>query len=97
VWTPPLASGCLPGVTRALLLDEIRMPGLSAREKTLFPADLERADQVFISSTTRDFLPASFIEGLGVRSEGTVLDQVAKAFAEYRENYVARAAVAAPK
>jgi branched-chain amino acid aminotransferase len=97
VWTPPLASGCLPGVTRALLLDEIRLPGLSAREKTLFPADLERADQVFISSTTRDFLPASFIEGISVRSEGTVLDQVAKAFAEYRENYVARAAVAAPK
>src|SRR5438105_11833133 len=27
VWTPPLSSGCLPGVTRHILLHEIRVPG----------------------------------------------------------------------
>jgi branched-chain amino acid aminotransferase len=98
IWTPPLASGCLPGVTRALLLDEIRMPDITTREKTLFPADLESADQVFVTSTTRDFLPVAFIEGLNVRNEGNLLDQLGKAFADYREKYVARAGrVAVPK
>jgi branched-chain amino acid aminotransferase len=98
IWTPPLASGCLPGVTRALLLDEIRLPDISAREKTLFPSDLESADQVFVTSTTRDFLPVSHIEGLKIRNEGSVLDLLGKAFAEYRAEYVAGAArVTVPK
>lgn len=98
VWTPPLASGCLPGVTRALLLDEIRLPNISFGEKTLFPADLEGADQVFVTSTTRDFLPVTEIEGMTIRNEGSVLDELGKAFREYRADYVARAArVAASK
>ncbi len=37
IWTPPLNSGCLPGVTRALLLEEIHLRDISVREKTLFP------------------------------------------------------------
>jgi branched-chain amino acid aminotransferase len=90
VWTPPLNSGCLPGVTRAVLLEEIRLPGVSAFEKTLLPKDLEEADQVFISSSTRDFLPVSYIEGLNVRSEGSVLDELVKAFGNYRKDYIKR-------
>jgi branched-chain amino acid aminotransferase len=90
VWTPPLDSGCLPGVTRAVLLEEIRLPGVSAFEKTLRPEDLEKADQVFISSSTRDFLPVSYIEGLNVRSDGAVLDELVKAFGDYRKDYVKR-------
>jgi branched-chain amino acid aminotransferase len=98
IWTPPLASGCLPGVTRALLLDEIRLPHIAVLEKTLFPADLESADQVFVTSTTRDFLPASHVEGLKIRNEGSVLDQIGKAFAQYRAEYVSRTpGVAVPK
>jgi branched-chain amino acid aminotransferase len=90
VWTPPLNSGCLPGVTRAVLLEEIRLPGVSAFEKTLLPKDLEEADQVFISSSTRDFLPVSYIEGLNVRSDGNVLDELVKAFGDYRQDYIKR-------
>src|SRR6202030_4277112 len=47
VYTPPLSSGCLPGVTRALLLEEIRLPGLAIAEKILFKEDLEAADEIF--------------------------------------------------
>lgn len=64
VWTPPLSSGCLPGVTRALLLEEIRVPGVHVGEKTLLPADLERASEIFITSSTREMLPVVSIEGL---------------------------------
>ncbi|HYL39045.1 MAG TPA: aminotransferase class IV [Bryobacteraceae bacterium] len=92
VWTPPLGSGCLPGVTRAVLLEEIRLPGIHVFEKTLFPKDLEGADQVFVTSSTRDFLPVSHIEGFTLRSQGSILEQLSKAFTEYRRAYVARAA-----
>src|SRR5581483_8417571 len=62
--TPPLrSSGCLAGVTRALLLEEIRSPAYSAVERDLFPADLEASEQVFITSTTRDLLPVLEIDG----------------------------------
>src|SRR5581483_3643612 len=43
--TPPLSSGCLPGVTRALLLSEVKLPGIRVCEKPLTPSDLEQADQ----------------------------------------------------
>lgn len=98
VATPPLNSGCLAGVSRELLLHEIRVPGISVREKTLLPADLERADQVFITSTTRDLLPVSFIEGLKVKTGGlAVMNELAKAFAAYRESYVKRSHAEADK
>jgi len=90
VWTPPLSSGCLPGVTRALLIEEIRLPAVSTSEKTLHPKDLEQADQVFISSSTRDFLPVSFIEGLNIKSGGNFVNELVKAFEDCRREYVKR-------
>jgi len=48
VWTPPLASGALPGVLRATWLDD----GL-AREATLRPDDLRRATRLWIGSSLR--------------------------------------------
>jgi len=77
VYTPPLPSGCLPGVTRAVLLEEIRpASGLLVVEKTLFPADLEAADEVFITSTTRELLPVVEIEGLRVKGGRAACDRL---------------------
>jgi branched-chain amino acid aminotransferase len=88
VSTPPLDSGCLPGVTRELLLEVVRVPGISVGERTLEPADLERADQVFITSTTRDLLPVVSIEGLQLGNRGGVVDQLVKALEAFRKDYV---------
>ncbi len=90
VVTPPLDSGCLPGVTRELLLDVVRVPGIHVMERALTPQDLERADQVFITSTTRDLLPAVSIEGLHIQNRGTVVDELVKALEGYRHDYVQR-------
>lgn len=90
VSTPPLDSGCLPGVTRELLLDVVRVPGVQVSERTLRPQDLERADEVFITSTTRDLLPVVSIEGLNVRRSGNVVDRLVHALEEYRHDYVKR-------
>jgi branched-chain amino acid aminotransferase len=91
VVTPPLESGCLPGVSRELLLGEIHVAGVSVIERTVLPADLERAEQVFITSTTRDLMPVAHIEGLRVKSQGlAIVEQLEKAFAEYRDGYVKR-------
>jgi branched-chain amino acid aminotransferase len=91
VWTPPLASGCLPGITREVLLEAIHVPGVTIGEKTLHPADLERADQVFITSTTREVLPVRAIETLTISNRGEVAASLQRAFAAYREGYVRKA------
>jgi branched-chain amino acid aminotransferase len=92
VWTPPLVSGCLAGVTRAILLEEIRVPGITTGEKILMPADLERADQVMITSTTRDLLPVVHIEGLKVQTGSPLVRKLQEAFAEYRRSELYREA-----
>jgi branched-chain amino acid aminotransferase len=33
VWTPPLTSGCLPGITRELLLGEVQASGVKVTAK----------------------------------------------------------------
>ncbi|HEY3440109.1 MAG TPA: aminotransferase class IV [Paludibaculum sp.] len=90
--TPPLASGCLPGVTRELLLEAVRVPGIQVAERVLTLDDLERADSVFITSTTRDLLPVAAIEGLSIHGEKRVRDLLAEAFSRYEVEYLRRAA-----
>ncbi len=90
VRTPPLSSGCLPGVTRALLLEEISVPGLEVREATLLPPDLESADEVLVTSTTRGLLPAVSITGLKISHKGgTACGRLRSALSAYMEAYVA--------
>ncbi|HEY6392732.1 MAG TPA: aminotransferase class IV [Bryobacteraceae bacterium] len=91
VATPPLNSGCLPGVTREVLLEQIHLPGVSLLEKTLLPRDLEDADQIFITSSTRDLLPVSHVEGLKIKSNApSTMKALSKAFEDYRRSYVSQ-------
>ena len=95
VFTPPLTSGCLPGVTRELLLSEIRVAPFDVSERTLKPADLEAANEVFITSTTRDVLPVDSIEGLKLRRERTASSALCAALRRYIDAYV-ESSLAAP-
>lgn len=89
VLTPPLSSGCLPGITRALLLEEVRVPGLTIREQTLTPSDLEQASGVFITSSTRDILPVQEVHGLRLRQEAeSVTRELKYGLVQYRDAYV---------
>jgi branched-chain amino acid aminotransferase len=89
VFTPPLFSGCLPGVTREVLLDAIHVPGVEIVEKTLFPSDLDVAEEVFITSTTRDLLPVAEIEGRKTGTASRAVKALSAAFGVYLDNYVA--------
>jgi len=91
VWTPPLGtSGCLPGVTRAILLEEIQEPGFTIAERELSPSEVEDSDQVFITSTTRDLLPVLSIDDVPLQQNRRSLAVLQQAFTRFRESYVAR-------
>ncbi|MCM2577113.1 aminotransferase class IV [Streptomyces meridianus] len=58
IHTPPLASGCLAGITRDLV---IRWTG--ARETELTPDVLERAEEIFLTSSLRDVQAVHRVDG----------------------------------
>jgi branched-chain amino acid aminotransferase len=89
VWTPPLSSGCLPGVTRDILLHDLHLAGYEIGEKTLLPADMEQADDVFITSTTRALLPVLEIDGRKVGGKGAAQKVLQAAFEKFVGDYIA--------
>jgi branched-chain amino acid aminotransferase len=57
--TPPLMAGCLPGVTRALVLEVVP----EAEEDDVPMLGLADADEVLLTSTTRDVQPLRMLDG----------------------------------
>lgn len=51
VYTPRLESGCLPGVTRELVIQRARGAGLEVKEVVISLEDLLNADEVFLTNT----------------------------------------------
>lgn len=90
--TPPLSSGCLPGITRQILVEKIKISDIQVTERPISLDELERADGIFITSSTRDLLPVSEVEGLSVQTGDRVRQALAAEFAKYERDYVARAA-----
>jgi branched-chain amino acid aminotransferase len=68
VLTPPATAGLLPGITREFVLELIAELGLPGGEQELWPADLETADEAFITGTTRQVTPVTSIDGRPVGS-----------------------------
>jgi branched-chain amino acid aminotransferase len=77
VLTPPVSSGCLGGITRELVLE-----WFDAREQLLPLSALQHADEVFLTSSTRDVHPV-VRAGARVWSEpGPVSSRLQAQFAE---------------
>ncbi|MGZ4476567.1 MAG: aminotransferase class IV, partial [Nocardioides sp.] len=77
VRTPPLSSGCLAGVTRALLLE-----WFGGREVDEPLAVLGHADEVFLVSTTRDVQPVERVDDRVLPAPGPVTRHAMKVWAE---------------
>ena len=93
VFTPPLSSGCLEGVTRGILLDIAPSTGIAVEEKTLRPKDLYSADEVFISSTNRSLLGVSEIDGHKLAgAPGPITQRLEQVFTNHMIDYVTRLA-----
>jgi len=83
VRTPPLTAGLLPGVTREYVLELAASLGLDAREARLTPDDLQAADEVFITGTTREVTPVVAVDNHRV-GEGTPGPITTKLLSEFR-------------
>lgn len=68
VRTPELASGCLPGVTREVVLAICAGAAIPAEQECLLPAELEQADELFLTSSIGGILAVRSLQGRAVAS-----------------------------
>lgn len=57
IFTPPLDSGILAGITRELVFEIGPIIGTCVREQVLHDSELFAADEAFLTSTTRNLVP----------------------------------------
>ena len=78
LYTPPLSSGCLAGITRELLLE-----WTDAVEETLSIGALASADEAFLASSTRDVQPIRAVDGVQLPAvPGPLTQRAAAEFAK---------------
>jgi branched-chain amino acid aminotransferase len=81
--TPPESAGCLAGVTRALVLELCGREGIPAEERDVRLDALARADEAFLTSSTREVQPIDAVDGKRLPSvPGPLTQRVTKAFAD---------------
>ncbi|MFM2176686.1 MAG: hypothetical protein RL015_784 [Verrucomicrobiota bacterium] len=78
--TPPLSSGCLAGVTRLLVLDACRRAGIPYHEKSTPSIWLDRCEEAFLTSSTRDVHPIGTLTGRQLNTVGVVTRKVQQAY-----------------
>jgi branched-chain amino acid aminotransferase len=76
--TPTLESGALAGVTRALVLE-----WFGGTERDVPLERLHEAEEVFLTSTTRDVQAIHRVDDRDLPAPGTITAQVAKVFADH--------------
>jgi branched-chain amino acid aminotransferase len=77
--TPPLAAGCLAGVTREILCELVDVV-----EADITVDELRRTDEAFLTATTRRVQPIASVDGRALpRCPGPLTRAAADAFARY--------------
>ena len=76
--TPGPEAGILAGITRATLLAVIAEVGIPVTQRSLFDGDVESADELFISSSLKELMPATSLDGrpVGQGTPGPITRQI---------------------
>jgi branched-chain amino acid aminotransferase len=87
IYTPPLSSGCLAGVTRELIIEQAAKQSMTILENPLNRQDLDHADEVFITSTLRGVQPITCIDGIPLpAAPGPATLKIRRLYSELQEH-----------
>lgn len=82
--TPPLSSGCLPGVTRTIVLHLARTSGQPIEQKALPLSSIPAIEAAFLTSSIREIQTVASIDGRTLRSlENPQIAEWREAFRNY--------------
>ncbi len=74
VVTPSLASGCLPGVTREVVLELCASQGIAAEEAMITAAALHEAEECFVTSSIRGIQPVHRLDDRAFIAPGSITE-----------------------
>jgi branched-chain amino acid aminotransferase len=91
VVTPPIGTGILPGITRQVLLREMKRARIPFREGEIFPSDAKRMTEAFLCSSVRGPVAIARIEKtkIGSGAPGPVFARLLSLYARACEQEVA--------
>lgn len=79
VLTPPLSSGCLPGVTRGRVIEICQGIGIPVEEVTMSEDVLFTSDEIFITSSGREVQSAKMVD-TSLPCPGGITSRIASAY-----------------
>lgn len=85
--TPPKGPQLLPGITRDVILELAANNAMPYREADITAAELHDADEVWMTSSTKEILPVTLLDGkpVGDGKPGAVYRRMAGLYGEYKE------------
>lgn len=84
--TPPLDNQLLPGITRQIALAAFKQAGLTVEEKWFSIEDLFNADEVWLTSSSKEIAPVIEVDGktIGTGEVGSMWEKAIKAYHNYK-------------
>ncbi len=86
--TPPKTDCLLPGITRDLIVEQAREHGLAVREANIKQNELEAADEIWLTSSTKEILPVTHLNGqpIGNGRPGKMWHQMYELYQAYKQS-----------
>ncbi len=86
IHTAPKDEKVLPGITRDVVLELARTAAISYREEAVSAEQLKQADEIWISSSTRELLPVTTLDDapVGTGKPGPVWQQLDALYQRYK-------------
>ncbi len=85
--TPPKDNRLLPGITRDLVVELARNTGIPHQERAISETDLRTADEIWLTSSTKEILPVTRLDGkpVGKGRPGEVWKQMYQQYQQYKQ------------
>jgi len=85
--TPPVGPTLLTGVTRDLILEQAKLNGIDCAERDIAEGELTQADEIWLSSSTREILPVISLNGdaVGNGQSGPIWNRMIDIFQQYKD------------
>jgi D-alanine transaminase len=88
IYTAPKDEKVLPGITREVIIALAKKAGIPLLEEAVSEAQLKQADEVWISSSTKEVLAITQLDGekVGVGVPGPVWQQIDALYQDFKED-----------
>lgn len=76
IFTPPLNDGVLPGITRRIILNDLKIENYTVTEKSMDLSFLMSSDEIFISNSLMGAVPVESIQNQSFKNESNITETI---------------------